>query len=394
MAWTDLLQGSQQNVTNLLCQKQQRREGSLSRLQDVLARLSQQNFEAGEAATQRGWQGEQNEAANAATIANTEAIGAQNRLTQDLIGSIGSRQIGEQATAEKELITAREEAQQRLQDNAENFQKTLAGMNNKADMDRLLEQIKAETDAANTAWEQPRTEYEDIEAVINGRKYTWDSDQKYRLVELEVQRDMIMDQISLEARLRDSGSTADSARVKEIFDIEFGLIRQGTGKWGTNEPWMKSFDQKTFDELQSLFVTSLAAYPELDDGAKETLIGLFGKWVTVGPGGGDQATDTADWLSKYMPTPGRSNRQAASSQGFLLPEGAENVVYPLGVDAAERELYKKLASIITTQTQNNQPYGDVQPHMERIVNEKVDPNDPDILRYIESMLQRVLNQGL
>ena len=335
MGFTDIVQGARQGLSDSMGRRTQKRENSLDRLQTALGRLSgmkQQTSEREAAQEHEAFLQQQSQAAATALQGAGDTAAMERQEAGD---AAAFARIAETGRVEEGVIGARTEAEQSLQDDMQEFQETLQGTQDEAAMARLQAGIDADLAAAERAFVQPREEYDPRTDTVNGRTYSWKSDQEYELVKLQMQRDMIMDQIRLEAELTDKyGDQANNyiplyMQARDMVMADF----QAQGLWD-GQNWMGLPTKEQRDAAIQRFsdmVNRDARYALF----AEDMISDFTKYVdqaTV-PEGGDVA-DGGDpslsyWTNYLQNPPTITGSDVRESTAENMQEGGPLSLYSL-----------------------------------------------------------------
>lgn len=348
------------NITNLLGMQQQRRALRQNQFQNIADTL----YNRKEAERQRGFTAGENEKDR--TYLDTPFADGPRSITDEATGqtytyntprewqaAITAQEQGfkrSERVAGQEYATEEREAaqgfQQQMQDNAQAFQMELNDAQDAAALERLQTQLDAQAAAAERTWEQPRDEYESQSVTINGRTYSWTSDQGYELQALKMRQDMLNDQIRLEASLR---GTDEDARSRIIEAYNFGksevlnpsVINQQTGTW-------QSMADINPDQLEQQFRDAIALYG-LSPDEEETAVRLFNGWIkdipeappgTEGAAGGTSQAN-GDWWEEFRRTgriPRDAGEWATEGTAGLANMGAGGAV-AAPIVAASRRLF-------------------------------------------------------
>lgn len=264
-------------IQNTLGRRQQRQESSRQRTSDALARLQQMLYGSRQAELERGFTTSEREAEEEFTagenVLNRESEAALTEATLENARAL----VALRGDVESRLAEQQFGYQQRLQDDAQEFQTELAGINNEASMAELQARIQAEIDAAEAEWTQPRTQYDQQTETIGGRVYSWTSDQGYELQRLKMQQDLVNDQIRLTADL--NGDVAKAGKLMDIFDAEFSkILSLHPDLWQDMVGWQRELTNQDKEQFRAELQRALDIYVasgELDPDNIPTLMTLL-----------------------------------------------------------------------------------------------------------------------
>ena len=442
MAWTDLLQGTQQSLANTLGRKDQRREGSLNRLQDVLARLGQQKFQAGEGEKERGYLTESREDTQAFT--NEQALAEQLFRTSERVAG-QEYQTGEREAVEGFTIGRDSQSHK----NRLELQKVIGAQ----DLQMLDAQVAADVDKARQLGEMNREYFENgsYASQTNDKTYTWTNPEQFEAAMEDMANDAYINRINLQAQLaKDPDGTADD------WMAQYGQIRDDVmmdyGQLYADGMWIGLPDGSTKTKILDQFnisIDGLVANQQLSEPFGEWAKERFTQYVNnaaVAPedeaAAGDGVSSNVDWseflktgrLVDLPPTSFRTDAASTLAQGaadspdtmntgfFMAPligaaqrmfgwipgftsslgEAAENVHYgntarpewPQGVEGgAEQEFFKSLMQLYQTEASAGRPTEDIEAHLNRLTSTDVPAGDPGLTEYISNMMRILMDEG-
>lgn len=395
-SWDTINQTLSRQQNKKLAERQMR-QNQFNAIADMIwgrkEREAEQEFQAGETAL-----GREHEAAMAEEdrALQREGYDVQREL-QRMSDLAAAERIGLTGEEQRKTIEAQTEQQQQLQDDAQEFQRELAAIENAADLEQLQMRIDAEIAAAERAFVQPREEYEEQSTTIGGRTYSWTSDQEYELVALKMQSDMINDRIRLEASLRDEDLSEDErTKIQRAYEylLENILYDRNTGQ-------VRPLDEFESAWLEDQFETFLSAF-ETDNGAFEPYQRDLVRRMFFGPESEPPPTEISEG-------PGVTGYRGGGVPGMrdLPPDIARDVAStvttgqlgwgfePLGtnywhegVEPQEEALWQQLMSLRENATTNEDASAIVD-QINILKNTSVSADDADMLAFIDEMLRKI-----
>lgn len=326
--------------------------------------------------------------------------GAQSEQGQRVAGDIQSGLQAEQA-----------QYQQQLQNDAQAFQMDLQDVTNANELAQLQMRIDADKAAAERSWDQTREQYSQRSAVVNGRSYSWNSDQQYALVQLQMQSDLLFDRLAFEKKL-DKDATPDLWQAYQDAKNEVlnpSVLDPTTGTW-------RAVADTSPDALEASFRKALAnRSPDLSPEAVEKAVSLFMDFIAqvpdaqAGSEAGGWYTQRPPGTTNALPPGGPTNTPSGPPMTTREPSQAvldtysdvpswvgpnyygsgyvqENKQYPQGVSVSEQPIYDQLMQILATRKAKGASTNDVQQRIKRLVDENVPANDQEIQSFIDMML--------
>jgi len=187
-------------------------------------------------------------------------------------------EIGAEAGFRAEETELARTYQLKAEDQRQDFELRLQGIQNADDLARVDQQYKNALKAAEAESKLGRTLYPEgpMTFTVGGRVYEYESDHEYEVELRRADSDLINDRIRLEAALRAEGVDTGEYDLMTVFDYEFAKVQAANPDlWQPGQGWMVTVDEETESRLMAEMESALRIRASAGDIGEEHIEGLL-----------------------------------------------------------------------------------------------------------------------